>query len=222
MRSRGLPAAWIAERSAVLFLLTSAVNAATLAVAGLLVGIGLLASPHHILLGLLPAAVALGGIALFACVPRLAGHFADRHAPGRPVRWLRNTAGVVRQTVEEVRHPHWRLAGAGAYLWADIAVLWISFRAFGTSLPVGALTLAYLIGYLGNILPLPGGIIGLDAGLAGALILYGASPASAAAAVLVYHAIALWVPTLLGTIAFLRLRTTLGEPLRLGPERPHP
>jgi uncharacterized membrane protein YbhN (UPF0104 family) len=222
VRAKGGPVRGFLERSGVLFLLTSAVNAATLVVAGVLVGAGLLSSPHHLVLGLAPAAVGLGGIALFACVPLLARRYAGRESPGRAIRWVRKTADVVRQTLEEVRHPRWRLLGAGAYLWADIAVLWISFRAFGTSLPVGALALAYLIGYLGNILPLPGGIIGLDAGLAGALILYGAKPASAAAAVLVYHAIALWVPTLLGTIAFLRLRPTLDEPIVLAPERKHP
>jgi hypothetical protein len=62
----------------------------------------------------------------------------------------------------------------------------------------------------------------LDGGLTGALILYGAAPASAAAAVLVYHAIVLWVPTLLGTIAFLRLRATIDEPLVLRGPRPLP
>ena len=55
---------------------------------------------------------------------------------------------------------------------------------------------------------MPGGIGALDGGLTAALVLYGADPASAAAAVLAYHAIVLWIPTLLGTIAFLRLRPT--------------
>jgi hypothetical protein len=30
----------------------------------------------------------------------------------------------------------------------------------------------------------------------------------------------LWIPTLLGTITFLRLRPTIHEPVVLGPERP--
>src|SRR5690348_13950505 len=45
------------ERSAVLFLLTSAINVATLAVAGVLVAAGVLPSPHTLLLGLVPAVV---------------------------------------------------------------------------------------------------------------------------------------------------------------------
>ena len=207
------------ERSAVLFLLTSGINAATLALAGLLVGAGVLHAPHHILLGLLPGLVAAVGVALFWFVPSLAARFALVEDAGRTVRWLHTTARVVEQAKDEVRHPSWRLLGAVGYLWFDIAMLWVAFRAFGEAPPVGALTLAFLIGYLGNVIPIPGGIGALDGGLTAALILYGADPATAAAAVLVYHAIVLWVPTLLGTLAFLRLRPTLSEPIVLGPER---
>jgi len=59
----------------------------------------------------------------------------------------------------------------------------------------------------------PGGLAVLDGGLTGALALYGLPLAPATAAVLVYHAIALWLPTVLGSVAFVRLRQTLGEPL---------
>src|SRR3954454_2653152 len=57
------------ERSAVLFLLTSGINAATLALAGLLVGVGVLHAPHPLLLGLLPGAIAAAGVALFWFLP---------------------------------------------------------------------------------------------------------------------------------------------------------
>jgi uncharacterized membrane protein YbhN (UPF0104 family) len=207
------------ERSAVLFLLTSGVNAATLALAGLLVGVGVLHAPHHIVLGLLPGLVATAGIALFWLVPSVAARFVLVEDSGCFVRWLHTTGRVVEDAKDEVKHPSWRLLGAVGYLWFDIAMMWVSFRAFGTAPPVGALTLAFLIGYLGNVIPVPGGIGALDGGLTGALVLYGADPASAAAAVLVYHAIVLWIPTLLGTLAFLRLRPTLHEALVLGPER---
>jgi uncharacterized membrane protein YbhN (UPF0104 family) len=207
------------ERSAVLFLITSGINAATLALAGLLVGVGVLHAPHHILLGLVPGLVALAGIAVFWAVPSAAARVVLVEDAGRFLRWLHTTAGVVQEAKAEILHPSWRLLGAVAYLWCDIAMLWVSFRAFGDAPPVGALTLAFLIGYLGNVIPVPGGIGVLDGGLTAALVLYGADPASAAAAVLVYHAIVLWIPTLLGTIAFLRLRPTISEPIVLGPER---
>ena len=51
---------------------------------------------------------------------------------------------------------------------------------------------AYLAGYMVNVVPIPGGIGVLDAGLVGALALYGLPLSQAAAAVLVYHAVAFW------------------------------
>ena len=77
----------------------------------------------------------------------------------------------------ELRRPSLGLAGAIAYLWADVAMLWVCFRAFGETLPAGAVTLAFLIGYLANIVPVPGGIGALDGGLVAALVAYGAHPA---------------------------------------------
>jgi uncharacterized membrane protein YbhN (UPF0104 family) len=200
------------ERSAVLFLLTSAINVATLAVAGVLVGAGVLPSAHALLLGLLPGAVGIVTIAASLGVPRLAARTSHVTRPGRRLRWLHATARVIEATRRDLVTPRWRLCGAIAYLWLDIAVLWVCLRAVGGALPVGALTLAYLVGYLGNVLPVPGGIGVLDGGLLGALVLYGARPATAAAGVLIYHAIALWLPTLLGTAAFLRIRRRLHGP----------
>jgi uncharacterized membrane protein YbhN (UPF0104 family) len=69
--------------------------------------------------------------------------------------------------------------------------------------------LGYSIGYLANALPVPGGFGVLDAGLVATLLLYGASPTNAAAAVLVYHAIAFWIPSLGGLLAYTRLRPRL-------------
>jgi len=206
------------QRSAVLFLLTSAINALTLAVVGLLAFVGVLHVRHPLLLGLLPGAIAVGGIVLFLAVPPVARRLGTADDDRRGVRWLHSTAGVVRDTVTELRAPRWRLIGAVAYLWCDIAVLWACFRAFGAAPPLGALVLAYQLGYLTNIIPIPGGIGVLDGGVTAALILYGIPAGSAAAAVIVYHGLVLWIPTLLGTIAFLRLRSTLHEPLRLRPE----
>jgi uncharacterized membrane protein YbhN (UPF0104 family) len=200
------------ERSAVLFLLTSAINVVTLVVAGLLVAVDVLPSPHELLLGLGPAAVGIVTLAAFLGVPRLAARSSHTTLLGRRLRWLHTTAKVIEDTRRDLFAPRWRLIGAVAYLWLDIAVLWVCLHACGGAPSAGALTLAYLIGYLGNVLPVPGGIGVLDGGLLGALVLYGAHPASAAAGVLVYHAMALWLPTTLGTAAFLRIRRTLAQP----------
>ncbi len=73
--------------------------------------------------------------------------------------------------------------------------------------------MGYLIGQLGGNVPLPAGIGGLDGGLIGAFALYHQPLAATTAAVLVYHAIAIWVPALLGSVAFVQLRRTLQREL---------
>lgn len=107
------------------------------------------------------------------------------------------------------RRPSWRLLGALGYLGFDVAVLWVALKAQGHAPSAAVVVLAYSIGYAASSLPVPGGIGVLDAGLTGALVLYGVSPVHAAAAVLMYHAIAFWVPALGGLCAYLRLRPRL-------------
>ena len=88
-------------------------------------------------------------------------------------------------------------------------MLWACLRAVGASVPLLALVVGYQVGYLANLVPIPGAIGVLEGGLLGALVLYGLPAEPAAAAVVMYHAIALWVPTLAGTVSFVRLRKTV-------------
>ena len=199
----GAPTQWIVRRSGGLFFLTSAVNAATVIVTGVLLGVGV-SSPNAFVLTLLPVLVVVPLTLAIAALPH-ALRSRDRVA-----MWLRGINAGVRDAEQTTfRHPSWRLAGALGYLGFDMAVLWITLKAVGVPISVPALVLAYNIGYLTNILPIPGGIGVLDAGLAGSLLLYGAPAGHVAAAVLVYHAIALWTPGLGGTLAYLSVRSRL-------------
>lgn len=203
----GAPTDWIVRRSGGLFFLTSAVNAATVIAAGLALMLGA-SGPHDFALTVLPTllvgAVTLAVVALPAVI---------RSRPRTPA-WIRAISAGVQDAVQTTfRRPSWRLLGSLGYLWFDIAVLWLVLRGLGEAPSVAALVLAYTIGYIANMLPIPGGIGVLDAGLTGALTLYGVAPAHAAAAALVYHAIALWVPGLGGLVGYLRVRPRLvGSP----------
>jgi uncharacterized membrane protein YbhN (UPF0104 family) len=74
--------------------------------------------------------------------------------------------------------------------------------------------MAYLVGMLANSLPIPAGIVAVEGGLFAMLLLFGIRPASLVlAAVLTYRAISLWVPALIGSAAFLSLRTELSRPV---------
>jgi uncharacterized protein (TIRG00374 family) len=78
-------------------------------------------------------------------------------------------------------------------------------HAFGESPPITLVLMGYLIGQLGGLLPIPGGLGGIDGGLLGALVVCGlpAAAATAAAAVLAYRVILFWLPLVLGGAAFV-------------------
>lgn len=200
----GAPTRWIVRRSAGLFFLSAAVSSGAL-VGG---GVALIAGargPHGFPRVVLPTVLAAVATLLIASLPAVARSHA--HAP----RWLHAVARGVREAerVTFNRRPSWRLLGALGYLGFDVAVLWVALNAQGHAPSVAVVVLAYSIGYAANSLPVPGGIGVLDAGLTGALVLYGVSPVNAAAAVIVYHAVAFWVPGLGGLCAYLRLRPRL-------------
>jgi uncharacterized protein (TIRG00374 family) len=86
------------------------------------------------------------------------------------------------------------------------------FKAFGNDVPaVGILLVAYLIGQLGSLIPIPGGIGGVDGGLIGTLVVYGVDPADAAAAVIAYRGLLLTIPAALGLPALAVLRRRLRD-----------
>jgi uncharacterized protein (TIRG00374 family) len=72
---------------------------------------------------------------------------------------------------------------------------------------------------MSNLIPIPGNIGVLDGSLVGMFVLYGVSATLSTAATVVYHAIALWVPAMWGTVAFIILRRTRDEPITLRPPR---
>jgi uncharacterized membrane protein YbhN (UPF0104 family) len=218
MRAWGAPWSRVANRSAVIFLLTSALNAAVLALAGLGVWIGIGSGRSGLAYGLLPGGLALATLAAFLLLP-LVPEPPDSRRHGLRERihsTLHGLGGWVRDTEAAAFTGGWRLLGAPAYLLCDIAVLWACLRAVGVSAPLLALVVGYQVGYLANLLPVPGGIGVLDGGLLAALVLYKLPVAPTAAAVILYHAIALWVPTIGGTLGFVSLRRSLRRP-RIAP-----
>ncbi len=58
--------------------------------------------------------------------------------------------------------------------------------------------MGYFLGTLGSLLPLPGGIGGVEGGMIGAFAAFGEPAGRAVIAVLAYRAISFWLPTLPG------------------------
>ena len=91
------------------------------------------------------------------------------------------------------------------------SALALAFAALGGGAPAfGAFVLAYAVGQLGGLVPLPGGVGGTDGGLILAFGLLGTPVAIATAAVIAYRVFQLGVPAILGLAAFAQLRRRLG------------
>lgn len=205
----GVPARQIARRTVAFFLLTSLANVVFLALGGLALASRLLSGPSNPLLGIVPAIVGIGAIALALAVGRAARALGA--GSRRPkVQVVLGTLGEgVAEAVALLRSPQIGIGSVG-YMLFDIAVLGVCFPAFGNPFPpLDALLLAYIIGQLGGLVPLPGGIGGLDLGLIGALVLYGVNATEAAVAVLAYRGLLLVVPALVGLPALASLHRRL-------------
>ena len=177
----GMPTRKIVRSSSGLFFLTSAVNVAALIGAALLLAFGLSAGQHDPLRVGLP--ILLGTLAAVA-VLSVARASRRRSSGLLGSRWVTQLVDGIGEVRRVLGHPGWRLGGALGYLGFDIAVLWATLTAVGYSPPISVLVLGYIIGYLANLIPVPGAIGVLEGGIAGTLVLYGAPLTQATAGVL--------------------------------------
>jgi uncharacterized protein (TIRG00374 family) len=155
------------------------------------------------------SALAMSRLRPVSVAPTAAG---DEQGFRRRVRRVTlSIAAGVRGALDLLRRREPGLIGAFAWWGFDIAVLWASFHAFGVAPPVAVIVMGYFVGTLANTLPLPGGVGGVDGGMIGAFLAFGVDPAVAVLAVLTYRAIAFWLPTAPGLIAYFQLRRTVGD-----------
>ncbi len=207
----GMDADRIAHRSVAFFLIKSSVNFFAVAIIGLLMFFGLFGVDEPWTLTLLPALMSIAVIAVVLIIPRFPiGDHPDGDA-SRVARFIAASRRAVitgsEGAIDIVRSGNARvLAGAIGYWAFDNAVLWATFRAFGYRPEISIVLMGYLIGQLGGLLPIPGGIGGIDGGLIGTLIVYGAPAAIVTAAVLAYRVILFWLPLVAGGVCFFSLR----------------
>jgi uncharacterized protein (TIRG00374 family) len=220
LKRGGMPASEIARRTAAFFLLTSVANVVGVIIVGIGLAVRALPGETNLALTLLPAAIATIAIVAALLVGRSSARLhlrLQRSEAGEPSRrsalvskTLVAVADGVNEAVALLREGNaWLIGGIIAYLVFDVMIVWATFHAFGSAPPLAIVWIAYLIGELGGLIPVPGGIGGVDLGLVGTFTLYNVPITAAASAVLAYRAIALWVPAILGSVAFVALRRTL-------------
>jgi uncharacterized membrane protein YbhN (UPF0104 family) len=205
LHRQGMPGQRIARRSVAFLLIKSSVNFVAVAVVGTAMALGV--GPEQSLwLTAFPAAMAVLVMAVVAAMPRI--------GEGRSIA-RRSLIGGIREAGELLRSRNVPLILGAIGYWAfDNAVLWATFHAIGFSPPLTVILIGYLIGQVGGLLPIPGGIGGIDGGLIGTLIVYGAPAAATTAAVVSYRVILFWLPLLVGAVCFVSLVRGLDHPDR--------
>jgi len=200
-----------------------AVYAGSVLVDGIGLGTGLFPGGGSFALTIVPAIVAAILMAAIGAMALLPGDIERRlqgwaSGSGRLAHWVARAVTVpasvasgVRTAIELIRSRDPGLLGAVAWWGFDISVLWAMFHAFGSPPPFTVILMAYFLGMLGNLLPLPGGFGGVEGGMIGAFVAFGVDFNLAYVSVLAYRAISFWLPTIPGAVAYFQLRHTVAR-----------
>jgi uncharacterized membrane protein YbhN (UPF0104 family) len=223
LRRSGMQARLVACRMVAFVVLLYVIYAGSLVVAGLGLGTGLFPGGGSFAITIVPAivgALLLAGAGAVTLLPEDIERRLARRAEGsgRMAHWTAALATApalaasgIRTAIALARTRDWRLLGAPAWWGFEIGVLWACFRAFGSAPPLTVIWMAYFVGMLGNLLPVPGGIGGVEGGMIGAFVAFGVDFNLAVLAVLAYRGISFWLPTIPGVLAYLQLRRTVAR-----------
>jgi uncharacterized membrane protein YbhN (UPF0104 family) len=154
---------------------------------------------------LLGSAATLAAITAAAMAARRAGvaaRWLARHAGRSRWRWrlAAGLAGLARHRLGPRRGAA-ALASSGLSVLGEAGLLAAAFEVAGTPVPWRGLLLACAAGQLGaRLVPLPGGLGGVEGGVLGALALTGTHPATALTAVIVYRVAGYWAPGAAGAV----------------------
>ena len=223
LRRSGMGPRVVACRMVAFIVLLYLVYDLALLLAGVGLGLSVLPGGGSFAITYVPAIIAALLLATAAAVAYLPSDVERRlqhwaQGSGRIARWIARAVSVpataasgVRTAVDLVRSNDPYLLGAPAWWGFDICVLWASFHAFGQPPPFSVIVMAYFVGMFGNLLPLPGGVGGVDGGMIAAFAAFGVPISLAVVAVLLYRAIAFWLPTIPGAFAYIQLRRTVSR-----------
>lgn len=196
---------------------------------GLTVALGAGRGRAPVEVALAPLAVTVVGIGIVLLFSRMARDYKSGPSTGwRRIAWetARSIPAGLRELPTALRRP-WPLLASLGYWAGDCAVLILAFRAVHGSVPIDIVVPAYMLGQLGNTLPLPGGVGGVEPIMLGILTASGVNAGVGGAAIVLYRLISLGLQTVLGGLATVSLIRALGPgesrafaALARGPARP--
>ena len=223
LRRSGMEARLVACRMVAFMVLLYVIYAGVLLIDGVGLGTGLFPGGGSFAITIIPAIAAAMLFALAGAMALLPGDIERRLArraagSGRLAHWVASAVTVpalaasgIRTAIDLIRSRNPGVLGAPAWWGFDICVLWACFHAFGSPPPFTVILMCYFVGMLGNLLPLPGGLGGVEGGMIGAFAAFGVDFNLALLAVLSYRAISFWLPTVPGAIAYFQLRRTVAR-----------
>jgi len=223
LRRSGMEPRIVACRMVAFVVLLYVVFAGSLLLDGIGLGTGLFPGGGSFAITYLPAIVAallLGVAGAVAALPgdverrlerRASGSGRLAHGLARAVTVPALGASGVRTAIELVRSRNAGLLGAIAWWGFDISVVWAMFHAYGDAPSFTVIWMAYFVGQFGNLLPLPGGLGGVEGAMIGAFAAFGVDFNLSVLAVLSYRGISFWLPTVPGAIAYFQLRRTVAR-----------
>jgi uncharacterized membrane protein YbhN (UPF0104 family) len=223
LRRSGMEPRLVACRMVAFMVLLYVIYAGAVLLDGIGLGTGLFPGEGSFAITIVPAAIASILFAVGGAMALLPGDIERRLArwaagAGRLEHWVARAVTVpamaasgVRTAIDLIRSRDAGLLGAPAWWGFDICVLWACFHAFGAAPPFTVILMSYFVGMVGNLLPLPGGLGGVEGGMIGAFAAFGVNLDEAVLAVLSYRAISFWLPTLPGAIAYFQLRRTVAR-----------
>jgi putative heme transporter len=232
LRRSGMEPRLVACRMVAFMVLLYSIYAGSLLLDGIGLGTGVFPGGGSFAITIVPAIVAAVLLAIAGSVAMLPGDVERRleswaSGSGRLAHWVARAVKVpalaasgLRTAIDLIRSRNPGLLGAVAWWGFDISVLWAMFHAFGSAPPFTVIWMAYFVGTLGNLLPLPGGLGGVEGGMIGAFAAFGVDFHLAVLAVLSYRAISFWLPTPFGAVAYLQLRRTVARWREEQGERP--
>jgi uncharacterized membrane protein YbhN (UPF0104 family) len=163
---------------------------------------------------LLTCALAAGSVWLVrATEARRGGRFR------RVVRWVIELVPEALLDLRAVARRPQALLGATGWWAGDCAALWAGFQAVGGRPALSVLVLAYMLGQLGNNLPLPGGVGGVEPLMLGIFAASGVNLGLAGAAIIVYRTISLGVQGAVGALGVVGLASDLRTERRRNSEK---
>jgi uncharacterized protein (TIRG00374 family) len=211
LRAAGMSTRTAARMIAAFLALLYAPYIAALVVGGLLPGVPAAVAIVGVVSGVAVTAAALLLTLIPGDIERRARALARGHGRlsklGARLATVPAVAGeAVRTALAVARARPWLLFWALLWWAADVVTLGFCFAAFGDAPGVGVLILGYFLGHVGNFLPLPGGVGGVEGGMIGVFVACGVPLSLAVVATLAYQAISTWLPVLPGLGAYFSLR----------------